>query len=120
MFDTSTPSITNTFSEPLVPSNWYPPTPAVPDFPSARTPGAICSSVLNVRPRGSCSIILEVIVVAVRAEATSSTVDSAVTCTASVTPPSGSVTSTLRVWPTDSCTICDLVVWKPARVAVTW
>ena len=96
MFETSTPSTTNTFSEPLVPSNWYPPTPAVPDFVSARTPGASCSSVLKVRPRGSCSMTLAVSVVAVRADATSSTVDSAVTWTASVTPPSGSVTSTLQ------------------------
>src|SRR6185503_4880356 len=128
MFETSTPSITNAFSEPLAPLTEYPPTPppglfpdvpvavpaALPALTSYITPGAAGRIELNVRPFGVFSMNFSVMLVAVLVEVKAIVSNSpAVTVTDSETWPAGSSRSTIVDLPSNTVTFSDLTVLKP-------
>ncbi len=98
----STPSITKRLSAPLAPSIWM---PRLRD--SLVMPGAQVTSGTKSRPFGMRSMISACTFAPAAFCLTSISGDSAVTFTFSVTPPTASERSTLRICPSSSRTSDD-------------
>ena len=103
------------FSEPLAPSIMMP-----PPRPSLLVPGAVVTTLVKSRPFGMRSMTSFWMLAEAAFCLTSMMGDSAVTCTASLTPAIASAKLTFSTCPSDRRTSSNFWGWNPARVALTW
>ena len=107
------PSMTNRFSDPLDPSNWMPPLRV-----SSFAPGAICTTLVKLRPFGMRSMTSAVRLAVVAFCLTSMIGDSAVTWTSSVRPTAKSKLI-FNTWPSSSSTFSNAAFLNPGSMALT-